>query len=275
MSLRSCTSPIVLKNAYVKIIVPDGATEVVVSFDYASVKYDKEDLSRNAFGEKFLLDNNFAVVGIVPLYKNWYRTPDIHRFFESKRLRNFLREFERIHTYGTSMGGYGACAFARCLGAHNVVAIAPVSTLAAELVPWEKRFIDRSSRVGCDWTGRYRDAADGLAGVGSVWVIYDPGSPDKPQVERLVEAAGSAVKEIAVQGGGHHVPRFLLELGVIKEVALGCFRCAPQAEVQSIVDMSIAQRRKLRKRSKRVASIRKALMQLVKIPNLISKKLKK
>jgi hypothetical protein len=276
MSLRSHSGPIALENALVRIIVPDGAREVVVSFESAAPDINRKDMSRSAFGEKFLLDSNFAVVGIMPRSKNWYRTPDIHRFLESQELHDFLGEFERIHTYGASMGGYGACAFAGILGAQNVVALQPVSTLAAELVPWESRF---RPGIRNDWAGPYKDGADGLAGIESVWLIYDSSCQDKPHVVRLSQAAGRAAREINVRGARHAVALALRNRGIIKAVALACLRCEPQVEVQRIVDMSYTQMmdaaKKRKKHAGRQALLHKAVNWPAYAPKMVLKMLKR
>ena len=235
MSFYSYTNLIVLETAIVRIVVPEGAREVVVSFESAAGNVNRKDPLRTAFGEKFLLDNNFAVVGILPHEKSWYRTPDVHRFLESSDLRNFLKTFERIHTYGASMGGYGACAFAHTLGAHNVIALQPVSTLSSAIVPWEWRF---RPGVQFDWTGPYKDAADGLAGIESIWFIYDPDCDDKRHVVRLSEAAGPATREVFVHNCGHAAAYRLRQWDVLKPVALACLQGATQAEVQRIIDES-------------------------------------
>lgn len=224
---------IILNTGIVRIIVPNTAKEIVISFESAADDINRNDISRKAFGEKFLLDNNFAVLGVLPTRRNWYRTSDIHRFIESKKLATLLKRFERIHTYGASMGSYGACAFARVLGACNVVAFQPISTLSTELVPWESRF--RFGAKSNDWTGDYKDAAEGLVEIASAWFPHDPNCRDSRHVDRLMLRAGTAGKKIEINGG-HGVTRFLQKRGILKEFTLACLRGASHAEVQLIVD---------------------------------------
>jgi len=234
VNLSAYTTLIILKSAIVRIIVPKAAREVVVSFESAANDVDRKDKLRAAFGEKFLLENNFAVIGIMPHFRTWYRTPDIHSFIESIEVRDFLATFQRIHTYGASMGGYGACAFAQVLGAHNVVAFQPISTLAAHLVPWETRF--RWSAEKHDWMGPYHDAAKGLMDVESAWIIHDPGCPDKIHGVRLAQGADTASKIIYVHGANHSAMGYLSKRAALKAVVLACLRGASCEEVQHIVD---------------------------------------
>ena len=41
----------------------------------------------------------------------WYRDETVHDFFDRLRDQGFFRQFDRVVFYGTSMGGYAACAF--------------------------------------------------------------------------------------------------------------------------------------------------------------------
>ena len=129
-----------LDTAVVRFVIPDAAEEVVVTFESAIGSIQRTNLLRTGFGEKFLLENHFAVISVLPFEANWYRTQDIRDFLSSVAIKQFISRFKKIHTYGSSMGAYGALAFADVLGATNVVAISPVTTLASGLVPWENRF---------------------------------------------------------------------------------------------------------------------------------------
>ena len=204
---------------------PPKAREVVISFEAADYTINRKNAQRPGFGEKFLHENGYAVISVLTKTVNWFRPPGLTDFFERSDFRDFLAGYDRIHTYGSSMGGYGACTFADMLGCHNVVALQPISSLAADLVPWEDRFVHGAKQ---DWTGAYRDAAEGISTPQSVYALYDPAWQDARHTERLAAAQPARLRRVEVPKAEHAVPRYLMGLGILKDVSLMCLRGKPQ-----------------------------------------------
>jgi len=220
-----------LDSAIVRFVIPHDADEVVVTFESAhGGNAQRVDLLRNGFGEKFLLDNGYAVISILPSKVNWYRPKDIGTFFYSDEIRQFLRKFKKIHTYGSSMGAYGALAYADVLGANNVVAIAPISTLASDLVPWETRF---RPGAALQWKGPFFDGCDGIKNASSIWVLFDDKGPDARHVERLEKIADQRLKKVVVPSVGHLVALRLSATGILKKIVLACLQELPCKSVQA------------------------------------------
>jgi hypothetical protein len=73
------------------------------------------DPSRPGFGEQFLSSAGFDVFCFQKRAENWYQ--DVSCEEMGLALRHFLREYESVFTYGSSMGAYAALYFAGALGA--------------------------------------------------------------------------------------------------------------------------------------------------------------
>lgn len=217
-----------LKDYTLRRICPPGARDLVVTFEAADQTINRRDPMRQGFGEAFLLDQGYAVLSVLTRTTNWYRAPGIHEEFATPTFQNWLRGFDRRHSYGSSMGGHAACLFAGQLGCHNVVALQPISTLAADLVPWEQRFAYGRT---LDWSGPPRDAVEGLGACPSVYALYDPNDPDARHVARFTAAVPDKMRLVAVPGARHAVPRYLTDRGKLKDVVLMCLRGADLKQI--------------------------------------------
>lgn len=215
-----------------RMVAPEMATDLVVTFEAADTTIDRRNKARKGFGEEFLLKNGFAVLSVLTSSANWFRPPALRNGFKRPEIEAFRSRYGCIHTYGSSMGGFGALAFADLLGASNVVALQPVSTLAADLVPWETRFAPGRS---LNWEGSYRDASEGFRQVASVYAFFDPSTLDARHVDRLARTGGDRLHQIQVANAGHAIPRMLLRKGILGAAVLACLRGDSEAEVRKIV----------------------------------------
>lgn len=215
---RNFSNQIKLNSSVVRMSAPlkDGVApkEVVITFESA-VASDRTNDMRYGFAEKFLLESGYACVSILCNAPHWYRPLDIREFLCSAYLRNFLSKFDRVHTYGSSMGGFAALAFADVLKADNAIAIVPITSLHDDFAPWETRFRKGYER---NWNTPYNDAAKGIETPKSIWMVYDPLSPDMPHIERLRGPAGDRALEVTWPNAGHGVMQQLLRTGVLKEM---------------------------------------------------------
>lgn len=219
----------------VRASLAEGAAEVVVSFESASQWVDRDNPDRPGFGEKFLLENGYSTLSILPRrVANWYRDPVFIAFLLSRRMRRLLARFRRIHTMGDSMGAYGALAYADALSADNVIAFAAISTLNRQKAPWDPRYA--AERQAYDWEGRFHDAAFGLQCPASVYVLCDPDRLDARHRARIAPAAGSRLIGIDLPGCKHAITETLAEAGILKAVVRACLNAAPREAVQGLVD---------------------------------------
>ena len=227
------TLRIVRQGRYaLRLVKPEIATELVITFEAADTTIDRSNTARKGFGEEFLIKNGYAVLSILTSSANWFRPPAILTAFENRKVKDFLSQFDKIHSYGSSMGGFGALTFADLLGISNVVALQPISSLAYDLAPWEDRFKHGRS---LDWSGAYRDACQGIRNTASIYALFDPASQDSRHIARLEQVAGSRLLQIHVANAKHAVPRFLLQKGLLGPAVLACLKEKSKAEIASII----------------------------------------
>lgn len=210
----------------------EHARELVVTFEAADPTIDRSNHERKGFGEDFLARNGYAVLSVLTSSANWFRPPAILDAFARRDVTDFRKRFERIHSYGSSMGGFGALAFADLLGVSNVVGLQPISSLAADLAPWETRFAHGRS---LDWRGDYHDGAAGIANVESIYALYDPATDDARHVERLAVTAGPRLHRIEVPGAVHAVPRFLQRKNLLGPAVLACLQGRSVEQIAAII----------------------------------------
>ncbi len=224
-----------IKSTIFKFSHIKDSKELVVTFESAQDDIDRSNILRMGFGEKFLLDHEYSVLSLLPLRLHWYRPWEIRTFLKSVELQDYLKQFDKIHTYGSSMGALGAANFADLLGAKNVITIAPLSTLSAELVPWEQRF-----RFGAkqNWNGVYGDATYGVKNVASMWALFDENTDDAKHAARFELILKEKLKTLIVPNVGHGVTNSLAKAKLLKKVVLHCLQ---NQEVDNIQNDIFAQ----------------------------------
>lgn len=168
-----------------------------------------------------------SVLGIMAARKDWYRNADTPRLIAALQKSGFFRGFSRVIFTGASMGGYAALAYAPLVPGAVVLAFSPQSTLARDLVPFDRRY--RYSQKAWDWKDLpHRDAAQGRGDADEVYLVYDPFVPeDKAHAARIT---GAGVRHVHVGHLGHRAIRSLkpnnsLQL-LIDQVAAGRFDAA-------------------------------------------------
>lgn len=193
-------------RGYVLTYSPGGRT-LVVSF--SPMKASTVVGERNVWGHDFLRKRGYSILGVVPLENDWYRGKDIAEFFLGEQFRGLCAAHDRRVFYGSSMGGYAACAFAAAAPGTIIVAHNPQTTLDTRIVPWERRF---AQGRGQDWDGDFRDGRDGVAAAGRALVTFDPHTPEDAQhAERLQGLATF----LLVPFVGHAVPGHLQRMGLL------------------------------------------------------------
>lgn len=167
---------------------------------------------RDVWGRSFLLKRNFSVLGIVPLENDWYRGEALHAYFKSAAFRTLLAAHDRHIFYGSSMGGYGACAFAAAAPGAIIVAHNPQTTLDTRIVPWESRFPQGRRQ---NWDGAFRDGKHGVDRASRALVTFDPHERlDAKHADRL----GNAATFLRIPFVGHAVPEHLQRMALLGPV---------------------------------------------------------
>ncbi|MFN3526785.1 MAG: hypothetical protein ACK4YU_11895 [Paracoccus sp. (in: a-proteobacteria)] len=180
-------------------------------------KWKKPATARKGWGYDFLKNKGYSALHVKSDRNTWYRLPSILKFFEDARDAQLFSDFDHVMTYGTSMGGFGALAFAGIAQADTVLSYNPQINLGPRVRDWEIRF---NSATKYDWDHPMCDLSAQIKDVALPVVIYDPFYKlDRKQVEIL---SGDHIVRLRVPFVGHHMPDHLLELGVLGWVYSQC-----------------------------------------------------
>lgn len=148
------------------------SAHLVVSFD--NKQQDKRNGQIYPWAFDFLQKGDFSHLGIMVNDKNdWFRDPALFDYFDDLRDKEFFQQFETVTFFGSSMGGYGALAFAEAAPNAHALVYSPQSTLDKASVPWERRYERAWARGNWD-DPRYRDAAHYMKHIKQADIFYDP-----------------------------------------------------------------------------------------------------
>lgn len=185
---------------------------LLVSFDNlaeaGNPRYDRE-----AWAGKFIADNGWSHLGVFSQGATWFRDKALIDFMAHLAETGFFGQFKKVVLCGTSMGGFGALAFADLAPGATVVAFSPQTTLDRSLVPWETRFLKGQAQ---DWTLPRSDAADHCTSASRIFLVYDPFcTQDRQQIERLT---GDNIVHLRGYGFGHKSALVLRRMARLKPV---------------------------------------------------------
>lgn len=156
----------------------------------------------------------FSILGLMASERDWYRNEDAPRLLRDLFAAGFFAGFRRVVFIGASMGGFAALSLAREVPGAVVLAFSPQSSLARDLVPFERRY--RYAMKRWDWTGEGHDAATTIAEASEVWLVHDPYLPeDAAHVARIT---GPQVRHIRAPWMGHRAIRLLKGSGVLQDL---------------------------------------------------------
>lgn len=192
-----------------------GSDTLIVSFDNAARAKNTPFQGRTIWGEKFYREEGHSLLGVIAATNDWFRCRHLITALEDLSGSGFFRQFENVVFAGSSMGAFGAAAFAPLAPGCTVLSLSPQATLDRARVPWERRFAEGLDQ---DWSLPYGDAATGLRAAKNAYVFYDPlNRPDKRHADMI--AVAPATRMVAVPAGGHGVPPMLVQTGLMKRIS--------------------------------------------------------
>ncbi len=160
-----------------------GTGTLVITFENAQGDFSETDLFRHGWGAKLFRAQKVSHIAVKPKAGDWYQAPCLSPALAKLRAAGLFDQFDNIVTYGTSMGGFAAIAFADQVQATTVLALSPQTTLNRDLVPWEKRFPVARKQT---WMGDNNDAVGKSLHAKRVLCVYDMHHPlDRAHVARL------------------------------------------------------------------------------------------
>lgn len=200
---------LIIDNTVVRWKLISFKKPIIYAFSNAAerLKDESEASKYLPWGFSAISKMGFNVVSFASIGKaTWYRSPTLWDFLHFISLKN--NRFPERLTYGASMGGYAATAFAELLNTDRVLAFNPISTLNNEKVPWETRF-KQPAKNFC-WDSHYSDGA-----VSKVpgYIIYDP----LYNLDALHAKRYSSLTALKFPGVGHGFPYHLYKIGFLKQ----------------------------------------------------------
>jgi tetratricopeptide (TPR) repeat protein len=185
-----------------------GKSCCVVTFDSFT---DFRALDRTGFGEMFLDGAGVDAIHIIPRENAWYQHPEMLDAMAC--VHAATRDYARVVSYGSSMGGYAALRFAGVAGATVALALSPQYSIDPAVVPWEERWLEPGKHFRAVWEGVLP-----FPSLPETYIAYDPLNIDRKHIALL--ARQMTFQRIRLEQGGHPVTGFLAETGMLKTLIL-------------------------------------------------------
>lgn len=180
-----------------------------VTFDSLT---DTPDLERDAFAEHFLREHRIDAVHVINRTNVWYAYDDFDAALE--QIRRAVKRYQRVLTYGSSMGGYAAIRWAQTLGARTAIAISPQYSVSKRLAPFEHRW----SALVRGISSIENEPRHGSLSVTPI-VFYDPADRDALHFD-LIKANYPSTLAVAMRHSGHPAGAMLSETRLLSKAIL-------------------------------------------------------
>lgn len=189
--------------------VSSNSSVCFVTFDSLT---DVPDLSRPAFAEAFLREQGIDAIHVLNRTNVWYAYEGLEAALQHVRL--VAERYDRVLTYGSSMGGYAAIRWAQAIGAHTAIAISPQYSVSKRLAPFEYRWralVRNIKRV-------QNEARHGSMSVAPI-VFFDPHDLDALHYQ-LIARSYPRTLGVRMPYAGHPAGAMLSETGVLSKTIL-------------------------------------------------------
>lgn len=168
------------------------------------------DLDGYGFGGNFLSNRGIDFISIKSSTDSWYSnlTSEVLSTVCAFVIR-IKSSYERVITYGSSMGGYAAMKYAKALQANRVIAISPIYSI---LFDWEDRWNDDIERFNINEMSLKEDFSSQIEYV----TLFDSFDKDSNHALLFKENIRENCKLIKYPFSGHPCSYFLAEVGLLK-----------------------------------------------------------
>lgn len=208
---RTAAAALTLPGYTVEIYLRDPA-QMVVCFDSRADRYPPSQ-TRPAWAHGFLEKRGLSALHVKPDQSCWYRQPAVRDLLQAARDAGLFAAFDRVMTYGGSMGGFGALSFADTVQASTCLALNPQVNLGPEVRDWETRYPEALKQ---DWTGPLCDLGTTTANTAHVITVLDPRyMPDRRQVELI---ANPRMTRLHIPFVRHRIPAHINALHMLKRL---------------------------------------------------------
>ena len=185
-------------------LLPGQRDQLVVTFDYRLA--GKSDFTADTHSSTFAR-KGFAQLSIKSRANDWFVNPDTAAL--EAVLAPLAARYARVTLLGYSMGGYGALRFAKALGAASAVLISPQVSIAAALVPFDRRYRAEGRLFDADLGDLGPCAMPNLTGL----VVIDPFVAADLRHAGMIRALFPALSLVRLGFGGHPAIRVLRGAG--------------------------------------------------------------
>jgi hypothetical protein len=179
---------------------------LAICFQYKQLE---QSLEHPGFAEEFFTRERIDALYVNCATNEWYQYPELPEVLSL--IRSFASDWERIVTYGSSMGAYASLRFAGAIGAHCSISVAPQYSPRSSVIAGEDRFHTDIAQTTFLHEGAY--LADNTI---TNYVLFDPLlAIDVVHVEAY--GSGASLCRIPVSCGGHIPLIALVECGLIRD----------------------------------------------------------
>lgn len=210
---------ITLRHYTVDILLRES-DDAVVLFDHLGIAERNPDRKRPGWGFSFILEKtDKTAIFVKPIESNWFRPLGLFQLCAELANSGFFDRYKTIMTYGSSMGGYAAIAYADAFRASHVISMNPQATLSRDLAPWDARFAK-----GCqqDWKAFPQIASMGCQSAKQVIIVFDRRCNEDAAHVKLLNLTSSI--ELNLPFVGHGIPYHLLKLGLIEKLFIDAYK---------------------------------------------------
>jgi len=187
-------------------------SSLVVCFDSRTAKYEPSQ-TRTAWGYGFLKRHGLSAVHVKPDQSCWYRQSQIFEVLDAARAAGLFSAFDRVLTYGGSMGGFGALSFAGVTQATACLALNPQANLGPDVRDWETRYPEALIQ---DWNSPLCDLGQTTSGASHVATVLDPYFfLDRKQVELI---KNPKMEILAIPFVRHRIPAHINALKMLRKL---------------------------------------------------------
>lgn len=185
-----------------------GTSATIVACTFTPFNFYSFD--NEGFGVKYMLSRGYDVIAFKCINDSWFQQIPLHIL---QAVGAISARYERVVTYGSSMGGYAAIAFSKVLRASSIIAISPQFAIDE---PSDRRWVEQARNI----TWRYRIDPDNIS-ARSMYLLYD----DKMKLEvqhilKIIEVAKkiNEIHHLKFSLSGHPTGTFLAQTGMITQV---------------------------------------------------------
>lgn len=209
------------ENLVVRRVGSRGGLLVVTFGSYTN----EATLDRSGFGEDFLRRESIDAVHVIQRENRWYQHPETPDALAA--IADVARAYDRVLTYGSSMGAYAALRFATACGAQAAIALSPQYSVDPAVAPFENRWQPDVVQT--------QFAEPPFVPAPRQYIFYDPRMTLDAQHFALYAAAGPTTA-IPMPFAGHPVGGLLVETGALQAAirAIAADRFDP-GEVRAMV----------------------------------------